>query len=713
MNFQIHFDIPFYLFLLFGAISATLSYLMYRNLETVSRPRQIFLAFLRGLSLFLLFLAMTNLVTDLVRFSFEKKNVFLLIDNSKSMSLKDGTMPRPEVVRNLLNSTELDTLGHYFDVKPIVFGGSVLPEAKLDSLRYDRPATDITAAVEEASKLSGNGRTAFGLLVSDGNYNTGGSPVEAARNLTFPMFTVGIGDSNVPKDVVAKQVIPAPVMYAGKKSVVKAIIGSNGYGSVLVTAHLLDDGKEVDAKNVTLPENGDVEVSFEYTPAKVGVHVLRVYVPAISGEFSKRNNAASVSVDVLKGKYSLLLVAGEPATDVAFLRRNVEESGDFDLKVIVQKTGSSFYENDAASILSGKYDAAILYDFPNKESSATMRDVAALLSANDIPYLYFAGSGFSPARIAGLPRLPFSVTGYQAGEYPIGILPSPDEALPATLQPIYTLVEAGYSKFPPLYYQRIQCIPAAGAVTIASPVMNGVNLKVPVLLIDPHERSAAFLAYGLWRLQLMSPLSGLGSDYLQDFLTTLMRTLISGGKQKLLAVHTDKNVYDPSERVRFNAVLVGQNGAPVDDASVDVNIRDRSGHIASDIRLSSRGSGGYAGSVAGLGAGKYTFLARANSGSTFLGADSGNVIVEPLNTEFVRTAMNAALLRQLASVSGGSFLTPSQFEEGAFHIKEGWKKPTRLSDSTRFELLSSLPVLALVFLLLAVEWTLRKVWGLP
>lgn len=713
MNFQIHFDIPFYIFVLFGVVSASLAYLMYRRIEVVSRPRQMFLGFLRAASFFLLFLAITNLVTDFVRLEFKKKSVFLLIDDSKSMSLKDGGVSRPDVMKDLIESAEIDTLRHYFRLEPIVFGGNVLPEKNIDSLRYDLPATNITSAVTRALSMSEDGHTAFGLLVSDGDYNTGGSPVDEVRDLPFPLYTVGIGDSLQPKDVVVKQVIPAPSIYAGKKSVVRAIIGSNGYGSALVTARLLEDGREIDSRNVTLPEHGDVEVSFNYTPTAVGTHVLRVYVPPLSGEFSRQNNSASATVEVQKGKYSLLLVAGEPATDVAFLRRNIEESGDFELKVLVQRTGNGFYEKSAESPFSEKYDAVILYDFPNKESAGTMSDVKKLLNTTGVPYAYFAGPGFSAAGVSGLPRVPFAVSGFQSGEFQVGILPVNSETFPLSLQPICTLLDAGFSQFPPLYYQRIQCRPLPGAVALASPVMNGVRVNTPVFLIDPAKRSAAFLAYGLWRLQLMSPLSGLSSDYLQNFVTALMRTLISGGRQKLLAVHTDKNVYDPSETIRFNALLVGQGGSPLDDATVDLTMKDRSGEVASDIRLSSTGSGGYTGSVLGLGTGRYSFVARATSGSTFLGADSGTVIVEPLNTEYVRTSMNAPLLRQIASVSGGAFFTPAQFEKNGIQIRQAWKEPLRLTNSTSFELLSLLPILALVLLLLAAEWTMRKIWGLP
>ncbi len=713
MNFQIHFDIPFYLFILFALVSAGLAYLMYRKLDVVSRPRRMFLGMLRGASLFFLFLAMTNLVTEFVRHEYKKKDVLLLVDDSQSMALKDASMARPAAVKNVLKSASFDTIQHYFNIDPVVFGEKVLRHFNIDSLRYDRPGTDISAAVAKSLRMDDNGRTAFAILISDGDYNMGGNPMDLVRNLTFPVYTIGIGDSTLPKDVIVRQVIPAPSIYAGKKSVVRSIIGSNGYGSALVTAHLADDGREVASKIVTLPEHGDVEVSFDYTPSTTGTHLLRVYVPPLSGEFSTRNNSASVSVDVHKGKYSILLVAGAPASDVAFLRRNIESGGDFELKMLVQRTGDTFYGKDASGILAGSYEAVVLYDFPNDRSALTKSEVIGRLNRENLPYVYFAGSGFSPRNVGQLPRLPFEVSGYQPGEYQVGISPETGHDIPATLQPVYSLVEANSSMFPPLYYRRIDCAPAPGSVVLASPSMNGVKYSSPVFLADPADRSAAFLAYGLWRLQLMSPISGLQNDFLHEFLATLLRTLISSGKQRLLTVRTDKSVYDPSETIHFNALLVGQDGKPVDGANVDIVVNEKNGKRLSAIKMSPLGGGAYAGNLSGLGEGRYEYVADATSGSTFAGADSGIVTVEPLNVEYIRTAMNVSLLRQIASVSGGTFFTPSQFVRNGIDLETSWKEPAEISHSRSFELLSSLPVLAIVFVLLALEWTLRKIWGLP
>lgn len=737
MNFQIHFDIPFYIFLLFAVLSAGLAHLMYRKVEGISNSRQIFLTALRVLSFFLLFLAITNLVTDFIRFYSKKRDVLVLADDSRSMSLSDGSTQRARVIKNILQSEAYENLSKDFDIIPVVFGNTVLKMSGFDSLKFDQPATNIESALVEASNLSQSetGQIAFAILLTDGDYNVGGDPIDIARSLSFPVYSVGIGDSIQPKDVVVKQVIAAPSIYAGKKSTVRAVISSFGFGGKTVTARLTEDGKEVGSKDVILPDEGNVEVSYDYTPNVVGTHVLTVYVPPRKGEFNQRNNSASITAEVMKGKFSVLLVAGEPAADVAFLRRNIGSSDDFDLKVVVQKDGDSFYQpqefNDkniangggVGEILSQKYDVVLLYDFPDSQSAGTLRRISDILQSTGVPYAYFAGRDFSATEVSRLPRLPFvmesssrpvSGSAEGNGEFQVGISPVNSSAVSVNLQSLFALLNANSSLLPPLYYRVIECKPAIAATPLALPVLNGVRLNSPVFYVSQTSRSAAFLVYGLWRMQLMSSLSGLRTDFLQDFLATLMRTLIGGGKQKLLTVNADKKVYDPSEAVDFNALFVDQTGLPVNDATVEVNIRNEATRQPSaDVQLNATGDGGYAGIVTGLGEGKYSFEAQAKSPASSFGADSGTIVVEPLNTEFVQTSMNAQLLRQLSSVTNGEFMTPAEFIDGRLQLNPEWKQPVRLTDVKRFEILSSLPLLAFVFTLLSIEWIMRKIWGLP
>ena len=104
MNFSIRFDIPFYLIAIFAAMSVGVSYLMYHNVAGISKSNRTFLGLLRALSVFLLLLAMANLVTDIVRITTKKRDVYVLVDDSKSMALNDGTVSRAQLTKDVLRS---------------------------------------------------------------------------------------------------------------------------------------------------------------------------------------------------------------------------------------------------------------------------------------------------------------------------------------------------------------------------------------------------------------------------------------------------------------------------------------------------------------------------------------------------------------------------------------------------------------------------------
>lgn len=433
---RIGIDVPVYLLFLFALIAFSLALLMYRKIGGLTRPRRILLVGLRTISLLLILLAVVNLTTDLVTVRSQKRSIFVLVDDSKSMSLSDGPTSREKVVRDLLHAPTFRELSDQFKIIPEIFGGQILKENNLDSLKFDQPFTDIESPLETASRAASGTQASFAILISDGNYNEGGDPIDAARAMSIPIYTIGVGDSTPSKDAAVRQIIAPSSVYADKKSVVKGIVSSLGFGGRTATAKLTEDGKTVESKEINLAQEGNIEVNFSYTPKIVGTHILAVSISPVSGEFDSRNNLASTSVDVLKGKFSVLLIAGEPAEDVAFIRRNIQSSEDFDVKELIQRDGDEFYDpaggtrpnNSTAvdEILSAKFDAILLYDFPNSQSAGTLRKVTEVLNSSNAPYVYLAGKNFSADKVTRLPRLPFTVTDFSSvssgGEFQVGNL---------------------------------------------------------------------------------------------------------------------------------------------------------------------------------------------------------------------------------------------------------------------------------------------------
>jgi len=188
--------------------------------------------------------------------------------------------------------------------------------------------------------------------------------------------------------------------------------------------------------------------------------------------------------------------------------------------------------------------------------------------------------------------------------------------------------------------------------------------------------------------------------------------LINGNQTKQLRVKSDKMIYDPTEPINFSALLINQAGNNINDAVVNVVIRQNQLDKAQVI-LSPSGNGGYDGSINPLPEGKYSYVATALANGTIVGADSGRFNVEPENIEFMQTRMNVDLLKGLSNETGGKFMSPEEFLTRGVDLKEEWLLPAAKSSSKTLELISNLPILIFLGLTLVAEWVLRKIFGLP
>ncbi|MGC8595358.1 MAG: hypothetical protein ACP5MI_07105 [Candidatus Kryptoniota bacterium] len=695
-----------------AAFCGLVAFFSYHKIEGITTVKRQVLIALRFVSLLLTLLISLNAVVYLTHHYWMKKTVVVMVDDSRSMTLKDPAGTRGEVVREILTSKQFSQLKEKFNLHMIAFGNRLSTITSPDSLQFNEYATDIDAPILEAIKQSISHPIAFAMLISDGNYNSGSDPRRDAREMPFPIYTIGVGDTLLPKDLFVRQVIAPGNIYNQKRTTVRGVISANGLAGKKVTAYLYEDRKMVDSKAIVLPEEGDIVVSFDYLPKAEGQHVLTVSVPPLTGEYDNRNNSLSVSVTVKNGKYSVLLVAGEPQSDFAFIRRNLESSEDFVVTALVQRNAQNFYEKDAGKVLSLKYDAVVLCDFPNSNSGETFGDVERLLKEQNPAVMYFAGRNFDPALVNKVYKMPVKITGFNSGESQVSISPASEEDIPISEQGIYNEIVENVQFFPPLYYQVVNCEPQNDAVVLAYPVLNGLKLKNPLFVVSLKERAATFLGYGIWKLQLMSSVSGLRPDFLHDFLTGTLRALINGNQTKQLTVKSDKLLYDPTEPISFSALLFNQAGKNVSNAAVSLVIKQNQ-QIKSQVILSPSGGGAYDVTTNPLPEGKYSYVATAMANGAIVGVDSGRFAVESENIEFTQTKMNVDLLKGLSAETGGKFLTPGEFFARGIDLKSEWLLPVEKSNSENFELISNLPLLIVIILTLSSEWVIRKTSGLP
>jgi hypothetical protein len=161
----------------------------------------------------------------------------------------------------------------------------------------------------------------------------------------------------------------------------------------------------------------------------------------------------------------------------------------------------------------------------------------------------------------------------------------------------------------------------------------------------------------------------------------------------------------------MTATVMDASLRPVDAA--DVRCRISSGNRQRDIVLASLGNGRYRADVGAMPSGDYSFSGSASRGSTALGSDTGRFNVGAANVEFLGTTMNSALLRRLADVTGGTFVTPEGLSEGIDRLLANRRLgPSSATSEYDVGLWSSWWLLALAIGAFAVEWVVRKRAGL-
>ena len=197
----------------------------------------------------------------------------------------------------------------------------------------------------------------------------------------------------------------------------------------------------------------------------------------------------------------------------------------------------------------------------------------------------------------------------------------------------------------------------------------------------------------------------------EEFLSNTVRWLTTREDDRPVRVQTVKELFESQEPVEFTGQVYDPTYAPIEDAEIQVRITR--GGTVSQLSLNPLGNGRYEGATEQLEEGDYSFSAVVSVGGRPLAEERGTFSVGGLNVEFQETRMNALLLRQLATRTGGRYYKASAIETLADDIAAlpGFR-PREVVQSSEIELWNKSWMLVLVVTFFAAEWILRKRSGM-
>jgi len=706
---------PWFIALLLILAAAAAAFVFYRaTLPPLPFPLRLLLALLRGTALALIFLLLLDPRLRFVRTTAQSPVLAVLADNSLSMRITDRTGDRRAVLQEALR-TARTALPAGAEVRFYTFGLNLAPAAgQPDSLPAGEEATDIARALRGLGEELRSVPVAAAVLVTDGVVTAGRNPLYDAEQLGIPLFTVGVGDSSPPRDIVISRIAANTTVYAGNTVPLDVTVRSSGYGGERVEVTLAD-GARVLARAPLLLEPGTREYSIRltYTPEGDGAQRYGVGVTAVPGELTAANNRKNLFVRVLPGRTRVLMLAGAPSEDLAVLKQTLREDRTIESRSLTFREGERFYEGELPAGAVDSADCLVLVGFPTAAVPGTLLDrLRGRIEARRIPLLTIASRQLDAARLQALgPIVPYTASQPSRSEQLVFAEPTAE----GKRHPVIGTGgdHTAWDRLPPVFRTQTPVRARPEATVLATVRLGGVSLPDPLIIarrVNRH-RSLAVTGYGLWRWRMLAQ-GATGTDqHLATFLSGAVRWLTSPDETRPVTVRPIGETFAQGEPAAFTGQVYDPSTQPVDDARLTVSARR--GDQVFEATLRALGSGRYEGSIDGLPPGDYTFQARAEREGAVLGEDRGRFVVGDLTAEYMDVAMNTPLLRGLAERTGGAFFTAGDLDGlGDSLSTRASFAPRTVTTASDHKLWTAEFILALIVLLLSLEWFIRKRNGL-
>jgi hypothetical protein len=709
-----YFRVNISLFIILGGFlsAAGISYFLYRStVPPLIKTWRIVLAVIRGLAVALILLLLFSPEITLVWQQRVTDRVALVLDHSASMNLVEKGESRLKRVQkisgDLLQSIPVRTRVSLYGFNTDTFK---IHENSADSAQF---VTDIDAALTRIVDKEKN-LTAM-VLISDGNFTSGKNPLYSATLIRTRVHTVGIGDTLDIPDVYIAGVQANKIIYQDQNAPVQIDLLARGFQGKEAVVQIRQRGRVYAAQKVKLGADGSIlPVVLNITPQQVGLQRFEVSVDRLPGEVLQDNNKRVVSLEVLKSKIRVGILAAQPDFDFKFLHFILEANPDLLVKKVIPDLPVRGTTSTLGNVLDSA-DVLILQDFPSVSTGAEkIQALEKLLTAKKIPtWIWWGGNAQKVNRDFFSRFYSLRILNFLNPAMKTQVLPAES----AKALPLFNMFSdeqenlGFWRQCPPIEYpfEKVNGEGSLRTVLETIAVSGKEKVRLPVLFLQqtPGQKNMYLLGSGFWRWHFMLAEDNLYHEGWKKIVYNLIRWLSTPGSGNNVILTTDKRIYQVGETVQVSSEVYDGAFNPVDDGMVRITVTGPSGSFDLDGGWVSRGT--YTTRFQILNEGEFTLQAQAFRNDVVLGQNSIGVIGTPVDVEFLSTRQDDRLLQNIAGKSGGKYFAEKHY----MHLVPELTFPLRHEEVTRtFEVWQKAAVLLLIITLFSLEWLIRKRLGL-
>lgn len=642
------------------------------------------------LAFFLSLLLLGPIIKQISNF-YEKPAFIILHDNSASIAEATDSTTRSDVERALAETRDL------LQKKGFDAGMHTLSEEEFDKMGYTATTSDINGALRKIANQYEGRNVAGVILVSDGIYNAGLSPLYS--NYNFPVHTLGLGDTTVRADIALKNIAFNKIAYQGNKFPLRAEVQVKHITGTSITATLLKRGKVLQRQTKKVSPGQLLTYDFQAQADEQGIQKYDIQIETRPEEHNTKNNRSSVFVEVVEGKKRILCVAASPHPDIKALREVITKNSNYEFILHIPDIN----EQQASSMVPEDIDLVIFHQSPDLRGKTLALFQSFMKSESSL----------------------FVILGHQTDlrqlvrhNLPIQFEAPPreyDEVTPVTNHAVthFTLsaeASSAFASFPPVsvHFGKMQV--RAGASTVLFQKVGSIITEKPLLVLasEDSKKIGIMLGEGFWRWRLNEFDRTENTVSFDDVFGKLIQFLTTTDDKRKFRSYPVRQEFSETEPVSFESQVYNDIFEPVYGNTVEIEVTHEDGRRTDYTYVISPGNTRY--QIGGLKEGVYKFRS-----STLLAGKTeivrGEFAVVERQAELQNLTADFDLLRRLAKNTGGKFYRATDVETFKSDLEKAEATSVIHTEETYDSMINLKWVFWLLLILVTAEWGLRKFYG--
>jgi hypothetical protein len=669
-------------------------FLYFRNNTVVfEKVPRIVMACLRGVAMSLLAFLLLAPMLKMIRKQVDKPLILVAVDNSESVvSGKDSAYYRTEYAKQVQEM--ISELEKSYEVKTYKIGDedALLGDDEQLHLDFSDKSSNLASLFDQVDMVYANRNVGAMVLLTDGIFNTGTNPYYKAEKADFPIYTVGLGNTELTTDFFIAGINHNKQALKGNMFPVEIKLAANRLSGRAAEVTVKEGSEQIYSKKLTLSGNRYFEtVKFSIEAKNTGIHHYKVDITELDGEVTHKNNHTQFFVEVVDSREKVAIVYNSPHPDIAAMKEALELTDNYDVQV------------SSISEFSGKpsdYSLVILHQLPSTTNSAA--NLLTQIRQSGTSALYILGPQTNLTTFNGL-NVGMSVV--QSKSLTNNAMPSYNDNFTS-----FTFSEDSrqmLSKFPPIKTIFGNYKTSVSANVFLYQKISGVDTKYPLVVFSSHNgaRSGVVAGTGFWSWKLYNYMHAGNHDAFNEVIDKMVLYLAAKGDKSQFRVQ-HAAIFAENAPVEFSAELYNDSYELINEPDIKMVIKG-SGDTTYEAQFSKQNNGYYL-NVGELPVGNYTWTATTQAGKRKL-EKSGRFSIQEVMLETANLVADHDLLKSISTATNGQFFPKENLNRIVKEIKQNDQiKPIASYRKHYSMLLNSYWYLIAIVLLLGIEWFLRK-----